>query len=447
MLWEDVRTEDLPRTSLHSFKTSSSSLVSFLHACFVTRSVDMRPFTSTIPFADAFRLVMDAAVPIARTETVGLIDADGRVVAADVDRGGRRAAVRSRGDGRLRGDRGGHGGRDARGADDAVVRRTRSSPASVGEPADRPRRMRRDRDRRADAGRRRRGRHGRRNGAATATSCAIREAVPARPERRPPRRGHRAPAPSSSRAGRRADAEPRRRARRDRRRAQSRCSRGRRSRFSRPATRSSSPASRSRPARSTTSTASRSQPSCGATAACRGARRSSADIARRARSPRSTRPPAHDIVVFSGGSSVGDRDLIRDALARARRDALSRHRREARQADGVRDRRRHAGVRHARLSDVVPVERLHAAGAVPARGRAPAAVAAAHHRRAARATHHVGDRPACSSTRCGSSTATPSPRSRPRATSRAWPTPTGTSRFQPEREAVEAGTIVTVKLF
>ena len=44
----------------------------------------MRPFTSTIPFADAFKIVMDAAVPIARTETVGLTDADGRVAAADV---------------------------------------------------------------------------------------------------------------------------------------------------------------------------------------------------------------------------------------------------------------------------------------------------------------------------------------------------------------------------
>jgi molybdenum cofactor synthesis domain-containing protein len=43
----------------------------------------MRPFTSTLPFAEAFRIMMDAAVPIARTETIGLVEADGRVVAAD----------------------------------------------------------------------------------------------------------------------------------------------------------------------------------------------------------------------------------------------------------------------------------------------------------------------------------------------------------------------------
>jgi molybdenum cofactor synthesis domain-containing protein len=44
----------------------------------------MRPFTSTLPFADAFTMMMGAAVPIARTETIDLVDADGRVVAADV---------------------------------------------------------------------------------------------------------------------------------------------------------------------------------------------------------------------------------------------------------------------------------------------------------------------------------------------------------------------------
>jgi molybdenum cofactor synthesis domain-containing protein len=43
----------------------------------------MRPFTSTLPFADAFKIMMGAAVPIARTETLGLVDADGRVIAAD----------------------------------------------------------------------------------------------------------------------------------------------------------------------------------------------------------------------------------------------------------------------------------------------------------------------------------------------------------------------------
>ena len=56
----------------------------------------------------------------------------------------------------------------------------------------------------------------------------------------------------------------------------------------------------------------------------------------------------------------------------ARRDDLSRHRREAGKADHVRDCGRSALLRHAGQSDLVPVERLHPAGAVPASHRAPA---------------------------------------------------------------------------
>ena len=44
----------------------------------------MRPITSTIDFASALRLVLEAAAPITRTEIVGLVEADGRVVARDV---------------------------------------------------------------------------------------------------------------------------------------------------------------------------------------------------------------------------------------------------------------------------------------------------------------------------------------------------------------------------
>jgi molybdopterin molybdotransferase len=44
----------------------------------------MRPFTSTIPFDDALRQVLAAAQPIERTEQVPLAAADGRVVAVDV---------------------------------------------------------------------------------------------------------------------------------------------------------------------------------------------------------------------------------------------------------------------------------------------------------------------------------------------------------------------------
>ena len=44
----------------------------------------MRPFTSVISFEDARRIVMDAATPIDRVERVDLADSDGRVLAADV---------------------------------------------------------------------------------------------------------------------------------------------------------------------------------------------------------------------------------------------------------------------------------------------------------------------------------------------------------------------------
>lgn len=44
----------------------------------------MRPFTSTLPFPEALKIALDATTPIARTEVVPLADADGRVVSADV---------------------------------------------------------------------------------------------------------------------------------------------------------------------------------------------------------------------------------------------------------------------------------------------------------------------------------------------------------------------------
>jgi molybdopterin biosynthesis enzyme len=44
----------------------------------------MRPFTETLPFADAIRIVLDAASPIERTESVTLADADGRIAATDL---------------------------------------------------------------------------------------------------------------------------------------------------------------------------------------------------------------------------------------------------------------------------------------------------------------------------------------------------------------------------
>ncbi len=44
----------------------------------------MRPFTSTMPFADALKIALDATTPITRTETIAIGEADGRVVARDI---------------------------------------------------------------------------------------------------------------------------------------------------------------------------------------------------------------------------------------------------------------------------------------------------------------------------------------------------------------------------
>lgn len=44
----------------------------------------MRPFTSTLPFADALARALSVAAPVTRTEHVTLTEADGRVVAHDV---------------------------------------------------------------------------------------------------------------------------------------------------------------------------------------------------------------------------------------------------------------------------------------------------------------------------------------------------------------------------
>ena len=44
----------------------------------------MRPFTSTMPFDEALKIALDATTPITRTETIAISDADGRVAAADV---------------------------------------------------------------------------------------------------------------------------------------------------------------------------------------------------------------------------------------------------------------------------------------------------------------------------------------------------------------------------
>ena len=110
------------------------------------------------------------------------------------------------------------------------------------------------------------------------------------------------------------------------------------------------------------------------------------------------------------------------------RGAVSRHRRQARQADAVRHYQGYAGLRHARLSHLVPVERLHAAHRAAAAG-SPACRSGRRESSASRsASASCRPRGGTSSTRCGSWTGRRCPHSRRRATSRACRRPTATSR-------------------
>ena len=203
--------------------------------------------------------------PIARTELVACSTPTAASSPPTCAPSGR-AAVRSRGDGRLRGRR----------------RRTRSAPARTeptraatvsieglhGPDADargRRRRVHRDRDRRADAGRRRRRRAWSRR--PNASDDDVRVLTPVYPRQNVGRRGADIAAGQRRVAAGRG-AEPRRIGAL----AAAGCAtwtstRGRAWRSCQPATKSSSRASRSRPARSTTSTDSRSRRSSRRTAA------------------------------------------------------------------------------------------------------------------------------------------------------------------------------------
>ena len=86
---------------------------------------------------------------------------------------------------------------------------------------------------------------------------------------------------------------------------------------------------------------------------------------------------AEDLVIFSGGSSVGERDLILDALLARGEVVFHGIAVKPGKADAVRHHRGQAGPRHARLPDLVPVERLHAAVAAAAPHGAAAGRAAA----------------------------------------------------------------------
>ena len=263
--------------------------------------------------------------------------------------------------------------------------------------------------------------------------------------RRPAGRRHRR-RPGAARAGRRAEPEPHRRARGDRACSTSRCSRSRASRSSRPATRSSSPASRSAPGRSTTSTVHARDDH-------RGARRRAVHGPHRARQP--------------AGAESRDRRRRRRGHRRLLRRQLGRRARpDHRRAPG--DRARcifhgiavkpgkptvfgriggEAGARHARLPDVVPVERLHAARAAAAPDGAAAGVprrrSCGCRSRAASSRRPAGT----SSTRCESRTARPTPAFKASGDITSMSHADGYIEIPAQTDIVEAGEMVDVKLF
>ena len=401
---------------------------------------DVRPFTSTISIDEARRRLAANVQPIERTERVPLRQAfwprrRRRRVVDD-----RRAAVRPLRDGRLR--------RASPPTPQAPIASRRrafaSSIASIRAQASGRHgcagHLRGDRDRRAAAGWRRRRRDGRGDGATCRRGQLGRDfrGSPGGPAHRTARRRHRRRAISWSAAGdvlnpSRVGALAAHRVRQT-----SRYSRGRASRFSRPATKSSTRACRLPPARSTTSIASRSPRSPPRTAACR-----------------MPHPPVHDsldaldaaldacaaadVIVFSGGSSVGERDLIVDLVAARGEMIFHGIAVQAGKPTAFARIDGDAVLRHARQSDLVPVERVHPARAVSSR-HGPSAASTHHERFARRSAGASCRRPdGTSSTRCAPGTAWPFRLSRAPATSPACRRPTATSKSLQTRASSRRG--------
>ena len=169
--------------------------------------------------------------------------------------------------------------------------------------------------------------------------------------------------------------------------------RGRASRSSRPATRSSLPVCRSRPARSTTSIASPRARFSRSMAACRSPYQTAQDTLddlERA----IDRCLDEDVIVFSGGSSVGERDLILDVIGRRGEIVFHGIAREARQAHCVRRSAGQAvfGMPGYPTSCLSNAYMLLVPGAPP--NRAPAALPMRHRHDAARPPSRVDDGPA-----------------------------------------------------
>ena len=309
-----------------------------------------RPFTQTIPFADALRIVMDAAVPIARVERVR-------------DRRGRRPR------GRARRRRGRSTCRRSIARRWTATRSSRRTPlgAAPASPQDadlrrsrvhRPGASARDR-RRANASRSRPARRCRR--ARMPSSWSKRPSATGDRVRVLARRSIRSSTsgaaradlgdrPDGRRAGQIAQSQPHRRARGDgrRRRGRLRAAVGR------------DPVDRQRDCRTPgaplgAGTDLRHQPlhARAVVARARRRRRRAAAVRRRhdrrslRRARRRARARHHRVLRRQLGRR--SRPDARRA-ATPRHGALSRHRRQAGQADGLRIGRRHAGLRHARLS-------------------------------------------------------------------------------------------------
>ena len=278
-------------------------------------TTSMRPFGSTISLAEARAIIERAIEPMTRVERVALPTRSGRVLAEIVVVDRRRPAVRARGHGRLRRSGAGHLRREPRHTGAArcieqvftgqIAVAGRSAPAQcieIATGAPMPARRRRRGDGR-----------GNRTATGRSTSGCSRRSTPRRTS------AGRVPTFSKGQTvlqpGDAAQRQPRRRRWRRWDSPTWTVFASRASRSCRPATRSSSRDSRWRRDRSTTSTASRSPPSStdngGVAVPYRTAADTIEDLSRAV-----DECLEQDVLVFSGGSSVGERDLILDVIAR-----------------------------------------------------------------------------------------------------------------------------------
>ena len=156
---------------------------------------------------------------------------------------------------------------------------------------------------------------------------------------------------------------------------------------------------------------------------------------------------ADDVLVFSGGSSVGERDLILDALLKRGEVLFHGVAVKPGKPTVFGQVARQARARDAGISDVVPVERLHAAGADAAPDGAAAGTSRAKRARPARAAQSSRPLAGTSSIRCRIADGSAVPAFKGSGDITSMSHADGYIEIPAHVDIVEAGELVEVKLF